>query len=152
MSYILMTLINLIPGCKFRVDEEGEIIGVDDVEMGEWSYDFIQLRREVDSTHGFLPADPEHGHAPPHPFAGGSRVKPASINSSEDRIRKEAEIRGNGGQELHFSGVGAGARAGATDGGAGGPSDEPPANSREKSMAAGINGGADEHHHHKKEQ
>ncbi|GAA5945587.1 hypothetical protein JCM3775_000532 [Rhodotorula graminis] len=128
MSYILMTLINLIPGCKFRVDEEGEIIGVDDVEMGEWSYDFIQLRREVDSTHGFLPADPEHGHAPPHPF-NNSRVKPASINSSEDRIRKEAEIRGNGGQELHFTGEDVS-----------GPSDAPPANSREKSMAAGMNG------------
>jgi hypothetical protein len=28
-----MFLINLIPGCKFRVDEEGEIIGVDEVEV-----------------------------------------------------------------------------------------------------------------------
>jgi len=33
MSYILMFLINLIPGCKFRTDEEGEIIGVDEVEV-----------------------------------------------------------------------------------------------------------------------
>lgn len=33
MSYALMFLINLIPGCKFRVDEEGEIIGVDEVEV-----------------------------------------------------------------------------------------------------------------------
>mgnify|MGYP006876451338 CR=1 FL=1 len=33
MSYSLMFLINLIPGCKFRVDEEGEIIGVDEVEV-----------------------------------------------------------------------------------------------------------------------
>lgn len=33
VSYILMFLINLIPGCKFRVDEEGEIIGVDEVEV-----------------------------------------------------------------------------------------------------------------------
>jgi len=28
-----MFLINLIPGCKFRTDEEGEIIGVDEVEV-----------------------------------------------------------------------------------------------------------------------
>ena len=33
MSYALMFIINLIPGCKFRVDEEGEIIGVDEVEV-----------------------------------------------------------------------------------------------------------------------
>lgn len=33
VSYALMFLINLIPGCKFRVDEEGEIIGVDEVEV-----------------------------------------------------------------------------------------------------------------------
>lgn len=32
-----MTLINLIPGCKFRTDEEGEIVGVDDAECGEWA-------------------------------------------------------------------------------------------------------------------
>lgn len=65
MSYLLMFFINLIPGCKFRVDEEGEIIGVDEVEvrflsfrvapasaakftlsplslaqLGEWAYDY----------------------------------------------------------------------------------------------------------------
>lgn len=37
VCWILMTLINLIPGCKFRTDEEGEIVGVDDAECGEWA-------------------------------------------------------------------------------------------------------------------
>lgn len=36
-----MTLINLIPGCKFRTDEEGEIVGVDDAECGEWAVRFL---------------------------------------------------------------------------------------------------------------
>ncbi|KAK4053333.1 hypothetical protein OIO90_003945 [Microbotryomycetes sp. JL221] len=42
-------------GCKFRVDEEGEIIGVDDCELGEWSYDFVSIRRDVEATTGFHP-------------------------------------------------------------------------------------------------
>lgn len=41
VSWILMTLINWIPGCKFRTDEEGEIVGVDDAECGEWAVSFV---------------------------------------------------------------------------------------------------------------
>lgn len=68
MSYILMFLINLIPGCKFRTDEEGEIVGVDEVELGEYAYDFVSLRREVDSSHGL-------------PRIATTHIKPASVRS-----------------------------------------------------------------------
>ncbi|MEI4855982.1 hypothetical protein, partial [Klebsiella pneumoniae] len=84
----------LIPGCKFRVDEEGEIIGVDEVELGEWAYDYIQLRREVDSTHGFQPRGVPP-HTRPHDAEAvaahlpSAHVKPSSINSSEVRLRHE---------------------------------------------------------------
>lgn len=43
VSYALMFLINLIPGCKFRVDEEGEIIGVDEVEVRSRLLSFRRL-------------------------------------------------------------------------------------------------------------
>lgn len=43
VCWILMTLINLIPGCKFRTDEEGEIVGVDDAECGEWAVRSVPL-------------------------------------------------------------------------------------------------------------
>ncbi|GJN94585.1 hypothetical protein Rhopal_007668-T1 [Rhodotorula paludigena] len=130
ISYILMFLINLIPGCKFRVDEEGEIIGVDEAELGEYAYDFVMLRREVDSTHGFMPADPELGHKPAH--AGAPHVRPASISSHEERVRKEHEVAANGGRELHFGEPSALAE---------GPSEQAPANTRERGMAAGMQDG-----------
>ncbi|GAA5884023.1 hypothetical protein JCM16303_001363 [Sporobolomyces ruberrimus] len=68
VSYILMFLINLIPGCKFRTDEEGEIIGVDEVELGEFAYDFVHIRREVDSSQGL-------------PRIATTHIKPASVRS-----------------------------------------------------------------------
>ncbi|GEM11871.1 ammonium transmembrane transporter [Rhodotorula toruloides] len=103
VSYALMFLINLIPGCKFRVDEEGEIIGVDEVETGEFCYDFIALRREVDSTHGFYPLSTPNQHV----SAGAgpaAHVRPASVSSSEERLRHRHEVAANGGHEVRSSG------------------------------------------------
>lgn len=33
VTYILLFLINLIPGCKFRSSEEAEIVGIDEAEV-----------------------------------------------------------------------------------------------------------------------
>ena len=81
VCWILMTLINFIPGCKFRTDEEGEIVGVDDAECGEWAvspdslsfgaetefrlhlqYDFVHIRRDVESTSGMARVASHHGN------------------------------------------------------------------------------------------
>ncbi|BGP35983.1 hypothetical protein JCM10296v2_007835 [Rhodotorula toruloides] len=148
VSYALMFLINLIPGCKFRVDEEGEIIGVDEVETGEFCYDFIALRREVDSTHGFYPLSTpnQHGSASAH-SGPAAHVKPASINSSEERLRHRHEVAANGGHEVRYgqesrlSGADLERGEPVTGDAGGGPSQAPPANSREVQMAQGLNGG-----------
>ncbi|GAA5833570.1 hypothetical protein JCM11251_003529 [Rhodosporidiobolus azoricus] len=108
VSYILMFLINLIPGCKFRVDEEGEIIGVDEVETGEWAYDYVSVRREVDSTSGFGTG------------AHSSHVKPASLHSRQRIEDEEAGHHHHGGEIVMEQG--------------GGPSDLPPVNAREAQM------------------
>ncbi|KAK4048908.1 hypothetical protein OIV83_004464 [Microbotryomycetes sp. JL201] len=79
MTLILMFLINLIPGCKFRTDEESEIVGVDDVECGEWAYDFVHIRRDVESTAGF------HSHPP--------------RNSEAAQVQKLVEANRNGHSE-----------------------------------------------------
>ncbi|BGP58638.1 hypothetical protein JCM8202v2_006307 [Rhodotorula sphaerocarpa] len=137
VSYALMFLINLIPGCKFRVDEEGEIIGVDEVELGEWAYDYIQIRREVDSTHGF-----HSSRTPDHAVATGpasSHVKPSSVNSSEVRLRHAHEVAANDGHEIQ---PGEESRlSGRTIGEQEGPNSAPPNNSREAAMAAGMQHG-----------
>ncbi len=38
---------NLIPGLSLRVSEEAEIVGIDDAEIGEFAYDYVELTREV---------------------------------------------------------------------------------------------------------
>ncbi|GAA5913273.1 hypothetical protein JCM6882_000050 [Rhodosporidiobolus microsporus] len=47
VSYILLFLINLIPGLKFRVSEDYEIVGIDEAEIGEYAHDYLHLARDI---------------------------------------------------------------------------------------------------------
>lgn len=38
---------NLIPGLSLRATEEAEIYGIDEAEIGEFAYDFVEATREV---------------------------------------------------------------------------------------------------------
>ena len=38
---------NLIPGLSLRASEEAEIYGIDDAELGEFAYDFVEQTREL---------------------------------------------------------------------------------------------------------
>ena len=40
-SCLILFLINLIPGLQLRADEESEILGMDDAEIGEFAVSFI---------------------------------------------------------------------------------------------------------------
>jgi Amt family ammonium transporter len=44
---IILFVMNLIPGLSLRVSEEAEILGIDDAEIGEFAYDYVELTREV---------------------------------------------------------------------------------------------------------
>lgn len=66
-----MLILNLIPGLSLRVSPEDEIVGIDDAEIGEFAYDYVELTREVSSN-----VDPEsmekHGYPMGgHPFGNG---------------------------------------------------------------------------------
>ncbi|KAK4699001.1 ammonium transporter, Amt family, partial [Phenoliferia sp. Uapishka_3] len=52
MTYIIMYIINIIPGCHFRASEEAEIVGMDEAECGEWAYDYAYQRRHVEDGMG----------------------------------------------------------------------------------------------------
>lgn len=47
---------NLIPGLSLRADDESEVAGIDDAELGEFAYDYVELSRDViaadDNTDG----------------------------------------------------------------------------------------------------
>ncbi|KAI0383783.1 ammonium transporter [Hypomontagnella monticulosa] len=44
---IICFLLNLIPGLQLRATEDAEILGIDDAEIGEFAYDYVELTREV---------------------------------------------------------------------------------------------------------
>lgn len=47
MTAIILFLMNLIPGLQLRCTEEDELTGLDEAEVGEYAYDFVQVDREV---------------------------------------------------------------------------------------------------------
>jgi len=47
VTCVILFVINLIPGLRIRADEDAEILGIDDAEIGEFAYDYVELTREV---------------------------------------------------------------------------------------------------------
>jgi len=50
MTSIILWIMHFIPGLALRVDEESEILGIDDAEMGEFAYDYVGLEQELGHT------------------------------------------------------------------------------------------------------
>lgn len=44
---LILFVLNLIPGLRIRASEDAEILGIDDAEIGEFAYDYVELTREV---------------------------------------------------------------------------------------------------------
>lgn len=47
VTCLILFVLNLIPGLKIRASEDAEILGIDDAEIGEFAYDYVELTREV---------------------------------------------------------------------------------------------------------
>lgn len=46
MSAIIAFAINAIPGLNLRASEEAELLGMDDDQLGEFAYDYVEVRRD----------------------------------------------------------------------------------------------------------
>lgn len=46
ISYLLAMGINHIPGLYLRASEEAELLGMDDDQLGEFAYDYVEVRRD----------------------------------------------------------------------------------------------------------
>ena len=44
---LILFLMNLVPGLSLRASEEEEALGMDDAQLGEFAYDYVELRRET---------------------------------------------------------------------------------------------------------
>ncbi|KAI1158938.1 ammonium transporter [Nemania serpens] len=66
VSAILAKLIDMVPGLHLRASEEAELMGMDDDQLGEFAYDYVEVRRD------FLAWTP----VKEEPVAGGHRFVP----------------------------------------------------------------------------
>lgn len=46
VSAAIAWVINLLPGLKLRASEEAELLGMDDDQLGEFAYDYVEVRRD----------------------------------------------------------------------------------------------------------
>ncbi|RKF71304.1 Ammonium transporter 1 [Golovinomyces cichoracearum] len=44
---LILLIMNFIPGLSLRASEEAEILGLDDSEIGEFAYDYVEINREA---------------------------------------------------------------------------------------------------------
>ncbi|KAI1799754.1 ammonium transporter [Daldinia bambusicola] len=56
LTCVILFLMNLIPGLSLRVSAENEEIGIDDDQLGEFAYDYVELQRH---TSDVLPGSAE---------------------------------------------------------------------------------------------
>lgn len=71
VSAIIAFVINKIPGLALRASEEAELLGMDDDQLGEFAYDYVEVRRdylawtpakgEPDQTETEIPQGERHG-------------------------------------------------------------------------------------------
>ncbi|CAN6608064.1 ammonium transporter Mep1p [Trichomonascus vanleenenianus] len=46
MTLLICYALNWIPGCHLRTSEEGELRGIDEDQIGEFAYDYVEVRRD----------------------------------------------------------------------------------------------------------
>ncbi|KAH7882832.1 ammonium transporter AmtB-like domain-containing protein [Phlebopus sp. FC_14] len=80
-SFVVTTMIlwimHFIPGLRVRCDEQTEILGVDDAEMGEFAYDYVGIEAELMPRQNYRNHSNNNRNAP-----SGSR-EPQSVQGSE---------------------------------------------------------------------
>jgi Amt family ammonium transporter len=67
MTCVILFLMNLIPGLSLRVSAEEEEIGLDDSQLGEFAYDYVEITRHIDGAFTGASGSPSHsikGHVP----------------------------------------------------------------------------------------
>ncbi|KAK7907873.1 hypothetical protein PG985_015176 [Apiospora marii] len=66
VSAIIAKIIDVIPGLHLRASEEAELLGMDDDQLGEFAYDYVEVRRD------FLAWTP----AKDEPHSGNAQIVP----------------------------------------------------------------------------
>lgn len=95
MSWIIATLINYIPGLKLRATDEAELLGLDDDQLGEFAYDYVEVRRDYLAwTPSRTDAMGEDQNIPPHQRHG--------INEHTDLLAGKSVSEGSSDEHAHI--------------------------------------------------
>lgn len=72
MTCVILFLMNLVPGLSLRASGEDEEAGIDDAQLGEFAYDYVEISRHVND----ILAGDEH---PTISSAGSVKHSPADL-------------------------------------------------------------------------
>lgn len=108
MSAILAKAIDMIPGLHLRATEEAELLGMDDDQHGEFSYDYVEVRRDFlawaphqqEQTKDGVRITPQHGieeHA--YLANGGTNTTTSTPPPEEVVIETEKSEKGEGNEK-----------------------------------------------------
>ncbi|GMM34388.1 ammonium permease [Saccharomycopsis crataegensis] len=94
VSLIICYVIDIIPGCKLRASKDGEMTGMDEDQLGEFAYDYVEIRREFydwnNTLGGSSPApEPE---TVPEPKDGDLTNAGTSIDEREKSSQGESSV------------------------------------------------------------
>jgi Amt family ammonium transporter len=71
---IILWIMHFTPFMRLRVDENSELIGIDESQMGEYAYDYVGLDSEVPLLSDTASAT-GGGREPQHPLENNSNEK-----------------------------------------------------------------------------
>lgn len=101
MSLIIAYLINITPGLHLRTSEEAELLGMDEDQLGEFAYDYVEVRRDYLAwTPSRSDAPGEEQNIPPHERHGINEHtdmlsgKPTSEGDSDEHTGIEGDRHG----------------------------------------------------------
>ena len=71
---VILWIMHFTPFMRLRVDENSELIGIDESQMGEYAYDYVGLDSEVPLLSDTASAT-GGGREPQHPLESGNNEK-----------------------------------------------------------------------------
>lgn len=78
---LILYIMNMIPGLRLRASREAELDGIDEAELGEFAFDFVEVRRDYDSWNA------------PDPDLIEGRVREELEKQQEKEIASSSESR-----------------------------------------------------------
>ncbi|EEH18915.1 hypothetical protein PABG_01234 [Paracoccidioides brasiliensis Pb03] len=105
VSAIIAYAINIIPGLCLRASEEAELLGMDDDQLGEFAYDYVEVRRDYLAWTPQNHVQSQDGYATPRAHLYGTNehsvmaTGPDAINGRPVVAPSESESEDAGSQQ-----------------------------------------------------